>query len=189
MMAGLHTEGGELDDGDYIAKEVGTVKMTTCASPAYLDQHGTRKQWTSCSSIRPSTGLTAATDKLCPYSGRQRAPPKLNFRAGLSWITQETYIAAGTAGLGIPQDTNIFAALSRSRAVGRGSADNTSPNRNQLLYRTAISPKSAGRLPTGWKVYCNALGACSLLVRALPFIGPPASVWLHGREHRQTSAQ
>ncbi|MDK7859580.1 hypothetical protein QP671_29120, partial [Klebsiella pneumoniae] len=32
---------GELDDGDYIAKEVGTVKMTTCASPAYLDQHGT----------------------------------------------------------------------------------------------------------------------------------------------------
>ena len=32
---------GELDDGDYIARKIGNIKITTCASPAWLAEHGT----------------------------------------------------------------------------------------------------------------------------------------------------
>ena len=32
---------GELDDGDYIARKIGNIKITTCASPARLAEHGT----------------------------------------------------------------------------------------------------------------------------------------------------
>ncbi|STV90812.1 transcriptional regulator [Klebsiella michiganensis] len=31
---------GELDDGDYIARKLGNIKMTTCASPSYIASHG-----------------------------------------------------------------------------------------------------------------------------------------------------
>ncbi|STV72567.1 transcriptional regulator [Klebsiella michiganensis] len=56
---------GELDDGDYIARKLGNIKMTTCASPSYIASHGVPQTLEDLQQHQASTGLTAAADKLC----------------------------------------------------------------------------------------------------------------------------
>lgn len=64
--------------------------MTTCASPAYLDQHGTPETMDELQQHQAVNWINSSNRQVMPrHSGRQRAPPKLNFRAGLSWITQK----------------------------------------------------------------------------------------------------
>ncbi len=38
--SGLPAAGGDLEDGDYVARSLGEVALTTCASPGYLARYG-----------------------------------------------------------------------------------------------------------------------------------------------------
>ncbi len=42
---------GDLEDGDYVARSLGEVALTTCASPGYLARYGAPRRWRTCSRI------------------------------------------------------------------------------------------------------------------------------------------
>lgn len=122
---------GELDDGDYIAKEVGTVKMTTCASPAYLDQHGTPETMDELQQHQAVNWINSSNRQVMPWTfGTSEGSTEIELPGRLVVDNSEAYIAAGLAGLGILQGMNIFLQpyLDRGLLV-EVLPDNTSPNR------------------------------------------------------------
>lgn len=122
---------GELDDGDYIAKEVGTVKMTTCASPAYLDQHGTPETMDELQQHQAVNWINSSNRQVMPWTfGTSEGSTEIELPGRLVVDNSEAYIAAGLAGLGILQGMNIFLQpyLDRGLLV-EVLPDNTSPYR------------------------------------------------------------
>ena len=190
MMAGLHTEGRELDDGDYIAKKVGTVKMTTCASPAYLDQHGTPETMDELQQHQAVNWINSSNRQVMPRTFRtSEGSTEIELPGRLVVDNSEAYIAAG-GGAGNTTGHEYFLQpyLERGLLV-EVLPDNPSPNRKlSLLYPHRHLPKSTGVYRLAGKFIVNARGLQPAGTCAA-FIGPPASVWLHGQEHRQTSAQ
>lgn len=128
---------GELDDGDYIAKKVGTVKMTTCASPAYLDQHGTPETMDELQQHQAVNWINSSNRQVMPWTfGTSEGSTEIELPGRLVVDNSEAYIAAGVAGLGILQGMNIFLQpyLDRGLLV-EVLPDNPSPNRKlSLLY-------------------------------------------------------
>lgn len=91
---------GTLPDSSLVALKLGAVTRVTCASPAYLAQHGTpgdpvdlRRH--DCISFE---GLTSAAAWSYPVQGEARRVP---VRSRLSVTTADAAIAAARAGLGI----------------------------------------------------------------------------------------
>lgn len=104
--------------------------MTTCASPAYLDQHGTPETMDELQQHQAVNWINSSNRQVMPrHSGRQRAPPKLNFRGRLV-VDNSSLHCSRLAGLGILQGMNIFLQpyLDRGLLV-EVLPDNTSPNR------------------------------------------------------------
>jgi DNA-binding transcriptional LysR family regulator len=100
---------GELDDGDYIARKVGNIKITTCASPAWLAQHGTPE---TLDDLHQHQAINWVNN-----NSRQIHPWTFTTPDGIAEITlpgklvvdnSEAYIAAGLAGLGLMQGMNLF---------------------------------------------------------------------------------
>lgn len=79
---------GELDDGDYIARKIGNIKITTCASPAWLAQHGTPETLDDLRKHQPSTGLITAADTFSRGRlPRQKASRRSRYPVSSWWIT------------------------------------------------------------------------------------------------------
>lgn len=100
---------GGLDDGDYIARKVGNIKITTCASPAWLAQHGTPE---TLDDLHQHQAINWVNN-----NSRQIHPWTFTTPDGIAEITlpgklvvdnSEAYIAAGLAGLGLMQGMNLF---------------------------------------------------------------------------------
>lgn len=100
---------GELDDGDYIARKVGNIKITTCASPAWLAEHGTP---VTLDDLHQHQAINWVNN-----NSRQIHPWTFTTPEGIAEITlpgklvvdnSEAYIAAGLAGLGLMQGMNLF---------------------------------------------------------------------------------
>lgn len=100
---------GELDDGEYIARKIGNIKITTCASPAWLAKHGTPE---TPDDLRKHQAINWINNR-----SRQIHPWTFTTPEGIAEITlpgklvvdnSEAYIAAGLAGLGLLQGMNLF---------------------------------------------------------------------------------
>ncbi|BBQ83870.1 LysR family transcriptional regulator [Klebsiella sp. WP3-W18-ESBL-02] len=100
---------GELDDGDYVARPLGNINMTTCASPDYLARYGTP---TSLESLRHHQGVNWFVN-----NSREVVPWRFQTEKGVEEIylpgklildNSEVYISAGLAGLGLLQGMNFF---------------------------------------------------------------------------------
>lgn len=101
---------GDLDDGDYVARPLGNIKMTTCASPEYLARYGTPKTLDDLRVHHQGVNWINS-------SSRQIMPWRFETTTGTAEIAlpgklildnSEVYIAAGIAGLGLLQGMNFF---------------------------------------------------------------------------------
>ncbi|WP_237932489.1 LysR family transcriptional regulator [Buttiauxella sp. S19-1] len=100
---------GELDDGDYIARKMGSIKMTTCASPAYLAEHGTPETLEELRQHQAVNWINSSSRQIMPWTFQTPGgKAEINLSGKLVLDNSEAYIAAGLAGLGILQGMNVF---------------------------------------------------------------------------------
>lgn len=100
---------GELDDGDYIARKMGSIKMTTCASPAYLAEHGTPETLEELRQHQAVNWINSSSRQIMPWTFQTPGgTAEISLSGKLVLDNSEAYIAAGLAGLGILQGMNVF---------------------------------------------------------------------------------
>jgi DNA-binding transcriptional LysR family regulator len=100
---------GELDDGDYIARKMGAIKMTTCASPAYLATQGTPETLEALRQHQAVNWINSSSRQIMPWTFQTpEGPAEISLSGKLVLDNSEAYIAAGLAGLGILQGMNVF---------------------------------------------------------------------------------
>ncbi|HCM7679214.1 TPA: LysR family transcriptional regulator [Klebsiella aerogenes] len=100
---------GELEDGDYIARHLGTVGMKTCASPAYLAKYGVPATLDDLRHHQAINWLNNSNHQTMRWVFQTDAGQQNISLAGKLVVdNSETYIAAGLAGLGIMQGLDLF---------------------------------------------------------------------------------
>lgn len=100
---------GELTDGDYIARSLGSVGMRTCASPAYLAKYGIPGSLDDLQSHQAINWLNNSNHQIMRWIFQTPAgPQEMTLPGKLVLDNSETYIAAGLAGLGLLQGMDIF---------------------------------------------------------------------------------
>jgi LysR family transcriptional regulator for bpeEF and oprC len=100
---------GELDDGDYIARPMGNIKLTTCASPAYLATHGTPKTLEELRQHQAVNWFNSSSRQIMPWTFETSSGAvEVNLPGKLVLDNSEAYVAAGLAGLGMLQGMNLF---------------------------------------------------------------------------------
>lgn len=128
---------GELDDGDYIARPMGNIGITTCASPAYLAEFGHPTTLASLQQHQAVNWINSSSRRIMPWTFQTLTGTEDVLIPGkLVLDNSEAYIAAGLAGLGILQGMTFFLQpyLDSGRLV-EVLPDNPSPARKlSLLY-------------------------------------------------------
>lgn len=100
---------GELEDGDYIAKPLGNIKMTTCASPEYLEAHGQPKNLNDLKGHIAVNWINNSSRQPVPWTFKtETGIENIRLPSKLILDNSEAYIAAGLVGLGILQGMNIL---------------------------------------------------------------------------------
>lgn len=100
---------GALDDGDYVARPLGNIKMTTCASPEYLAQYGVPKTLDDLQHHQGVNWINTSSRQVMPWCfQRGSATEEIALPGKLILDNSEVYIAAGLAGLGLLQGMNFF---------------------------------------------------------------------------------
>lgn len=128
---------GELDDGDYIARKLGSIKMTTCASPAYIASHGAPQTLEDLQEHQAINWVNSSSRQIMPWTfATPEGIAEMTLPGKLVIDNSETYLSAGLAGLGLVQGMNLFLQpyLDRGLLV-EVLPDNPSPDRKlSLLY-------------------------------------------------------
>jgi DNA-binding transcriptional LysR family regulator len=95
---------GEIEEQFLVARQIGSVGFTTCATPRFLEKHGPVTSPEQLARL-PTIGMTAARGgRAMPYqfeSGGQKSDVALNHRLVLN--DTNAYMAAGLAHLGVIQ--------------------------------------------------------------------------------------
>lgn len=100
---------GKLDDGDYIARKIGNIKITTCASPAWLAQHGTPETLDDLRKHQAINWINNSSRHIQPWTfTTPEGVAEIALPGKLVVDNSEAYIAAGLAGLGLMQGMNLF---------------------------------------------------------------------------------
>lgn len=100
---------GALDDGDYVARPLGNIKMTTCASPEYLAQYGVPKTLDDLQHHQGVNWINTSSRQVMPWCfQRDSATEEIALPGKLILDNSEVYITAGLAGLGLLQGMNFF---------------------------------------------------------------------------------
>ncbi|QHM70802.1 LysR family transcriptional regulator [Mixta intestinalis] len=100
---------GELEDGDYIARPLGLIKMTTCASPSWLALHGMPKTLDDLQGRQAVNWINSSSRRIIPWTFQTpTGTEKILMPGKLVLDNAEAYVAAGLAGLGMLQGMNIF---------------------------------------------------------------------------------
>ncbi|MFZ4874098.1 LysR substrate-binding domain-containing protein [Janthinobacterium sp. Mn2066] len=101
--------GGELGDLNLIARRVGQLHFMTCASPAYLAQHGTPTHPNDLTAHHGVNFFSAKTGKTFEWDftrDGERIQIAMNCHIALN--DSNAYTAAGLAGLGVIQMTHFM---------------------------------------------------------------------------------
>ena len=100
---------GALDDGDYVARKLGDIKITTCASPAYIAQHGMPQTLEDLQHHQGVNWINSNSRQVMPWRFQHEAGiEEISIPGKLILDNSEVYIAAGIAGLGLLQGMNFF---------------------------------------------------------------------------------
>ncbi len=143
---------GALEEGDYVARTLGSIKLVTCASPAYLAEHGTPATLEDLQHHQGVNWFNSNSRQIMPWvfqspSGME----EIHLPGKLVLDNSEVYVAAGLAGLGLLQGMDFFLRpyIDDGRLV-EILPDNPVPTRKlSVLYpHRHISPKV--RVFTQW---------------------------------------
>ncbi|HGE6929190.1 TPA: LysR family transcriptional regulator [Enterobacter cloacae] len=100
---------GELDDGDYIARRIGNIRIKTCASPDYLAVHGTPETLDDLQKHRAINWINTNSRQIKPWTfTTPEGTAEMTLPGKLVVDNSQAYIAAGLAGLGVMQGMNLF---------------------------------------------------------------------------------
>lgn len=100
---------GALEDGDYIARPLGNISMTTCASPAYLGAYGIPETLEDLQRHRAVNWINSSSRRTMSWMFQSASgTEEVRLPGRLVLDNSEAYIAAGLAGLGLLQGMNIF---------------------------------------------------------------------------------
>ncbi|MFV0265075.1 MAG: LysR family transcriptional regulator [Kluyvera sp.] len=100
---------GELDDGDYVARPLGTVKRMTCASPQYLAQYGMPETLADLRHHHAVNWIISNDREVIPWHFvTPTGIEEMTLPGKLILDNSEVYISAGLAGLGLLQGMNFF---------------------------------------------------------------------------------
>ncbi|WP_395491006.1 LysR family transcriptional regulator [Cedecea davisae] len=100
---------GELEDGDYVARNLGSIKMATCASPAYLEAHGAPETLSDLRDHRAVNWINSSSRQVMPWTFQAADGPEEIYLPGkLVLDNSEAYIAAAVAGLGLVQGMHFY---------------------------------------------------------------------------------
>jgi len=111
---------GEVSDQMMVTRRIGAFHFVTCATPDFLQRHGTPRTPADLSA-RPSIGMSyARSGRALPFQfsdGSTKTEPALSHRLVVS--DTNSYLAAGLAGLGIIQAPSyaVHEAISAGRLV------------------------------------------------------------------------
>ena len=110
--------GGELVDGNLIARRVGVVNFLTAASPGYLDKFGVPQHPRDLERHRCVNYFSAKTGKIYDWDFR-RGEERIDIamRGVIALNDSNAYVHAGLAGLGVIQMTDYL--LAEHVAAGR----------------------------------------------------------------------
>jgi LysR family transcriptional regulator for bpeEF and oprC len=112
--------GGALPDSGLIARRIGVLQFVTCATPAYLAQHGRPLHPNDLASHRCVNYFSSKTGKIFDWDfsrGEERI--QIAVPASLAVNDSTAYISAGLAGIGIMQ----MASFSMDRYVASGEIE------------------------------------------------------------------
>lgn len=128
---------GELENGDYVARKLGNIKMTTCASPAYIASHGAPKTLEDLQQHQAINWINSNSRQSMPWTfTTPEGIVEMTLPGKLVVDNSETYLSAGLAGLGLVQGMNVFLQpyLDRGLLV-EVLPDNPTPDRRlSILY-------------------------------------------------------
>lgn len=100
---------GALEDGDYIARPMGNIKMTTCASPAYLAAQGRPETLEDLQHHQAVNWINSNSRQILPWTFQTASGiEEIHLPGKLVLDNSEAYIAAGLAGIGLLQGMNVF---------------------------------------------------------------------------------
>lgn len=128
---------GNLEDGDYIAKPLGDIKMTTCASPVYIATHGKPETLDDLQQHQAVNWINSSSRQIVPWTFQTDSSIKeVRLSSKLVLDNSEAYIAAGLAGLGLLQGMNIFLQpyLDNGRLVEVLQENRAPPRKLSMLY-------------------------------------------------------
>lgn len=101
---------GNLEDSNLVARRIGTAKVVTCASPAYLEKHGMPRNLRELNAHH-GVNYISARSKLLPLEFVQGGEiVKLSLKSKLAVNDGTAYIDAGLRGLGIIQPSRYMVA-------------------------------------------------------------------------------
>ncbi|MDL2356825.1 MAG: LysR family transcriptional regulator [Pseudomonadota bacterium] len=96
--------GGELPDSGLIARRIGVLHFVTCATPAYLDQHGRPAHPDELARHRCVNYFSSKSGKIYEWDfARGDEQIQIAVPASLAVNDSTAYISAGLAGIGIMQ--------------------------------------------------------------------------------------
>ena len=100
---------GPLDEGDYVARSLGKIKLVTCASPAYLAEYGVPETLDDLQNHQGVNWFNVNSRQIMPWVFQSASGiEELNLPGKLVLDNSEVYIAAGLAGLGLLQGMDFF---------------------------------------------------------------------------------
>ncbi len=100
---------GDLEDGDYVARSLGEVALTTCASPGYLARYGAPATLEDLQSHLAVNWVNSSSRQIMPW--RFQTPEgirQIAIPGKLVLDNSEVFTAAGLAGLGMLQGMRFF---------------------------------------------------------------------------------
>jgi LysR family transcriptional regulator for bpeEF and oprC len=102
---------GDLDESSLVARRIGEARLTTCASPGYLREHGTPSTLDELNRHHGVNYVSSRTGKTFPFEFIVDGEAvKIQMSGVLSVNDGSTYITAGVLGYGIIQPSRFMVA-------------------------------------------------------------------------------
>jgi LysR family transcriptional regulator for bpeEF and oprC len=144
---------GTPEESSLVARRIGQARIVTCASPAYLDKHGTPTTLDELSGHHAVNYVSARTGKTFPFEYEVNGEiVKVAMKSVLAVNDGSVYIRAGALGHGIIQPSRFMVAHLIERGVLKEILTNyTSPSTPlSILYAHRRNLSSRLRAFTEW---------------------------------------
>ena len=125
---------GTLEESSLVARRIGNAPLTTCASPAYLEEHGTPATIEDLRAHQAVNYVSARSGKTFPFEFEVNGEiVKVSLDGRLAVNDGTVYVSAGVRGFGIIQPSRFMVA----DLIGRGEL-------REILtgYKTSATPLS-----------------------------------------------